>query len=150
MIEIRILSRKRAKGQYEHIYDKVCKYLDNEFYGKNVCDFQNDKCGEKRNTSSLVGCCRPYKSKLFGPLLPASCNRVDACKYLDKDKKCSAECISCKLYTCDYLRGKGIQFKMKDMELLKDFNIVQKYILKYSVFTPKEKIINRLLRWRWI
>jgi len=147
---MRIFSRRKARAKYENIYDKVCEYLDNEFYGKNVCDFQNDKCGEKRNTSSLVGCCRPYKNKLLGPLLPAKYNRVKACKYLDEDKKCGAECISCKLYTCDYLRGKGIQFKMKDMELLKNFNIVQKYILKYSVFIPKEKIINRLLRWRWL
>jgi len=59
-----LLSRKKAKEHYEIIYDKVCKYLDIEFYEKNVCDFQDDKCGEKRNTSSLVGCCRPYKNIL--------------------------------------------------------------------------------------
>ncbi|MCL2354402.1 MAG: hypothetical protein FWC68_00630 [Oscillospiraceae bacterium] len=61
---MRILSRKKAKKQYEIIYDKVCTYLDNEFYGKNVCDFKDNKCGEKINTSSLVGCCRPYKNIL--------------------------------------------------------------------------------------
>ena len=142
--------KDKIQTHYEDIYDKVCKHLDDEFYGKNVCDFQNNKCGEKKNTSSLVGCCRPYKNKLIGPLLPASCNRVDACEYLDEDKKCSAECISCKLFTCDYLHKKGIQFKIRDIELLKDFNIVQKYIIKYSVFTPKEKIIKRLLFWRWL
>ena len=148
---MRIYNRKRARAIYEEIHDKVCDYLDSEFYGKNICDFENNKCGEKRNTSSLVGCCRPYKSKLLGPLLPASCNRVDACKYLNlEDGKCRNKNISCKLYTCDYLRNKGIQFKINDIELLKDFNIIQKYILKYSVFIPKEKLINRLLRWRWL
>ena len=126
----------------------MCNYLDSEF-AKNICDFQNDKCGEKRKTNSLVGCCRPYKSKMLGLLLASSCNRVAVCKYLI-DKKCSVECISCKLFTCDYLHNKGVQFKLKDIELLKDFNIVQKYIIKYSVFTPKEKILNRLLFWRWL
>lgn len=33
--------------RYNYIYDTVCKYLDNYFYGKNLCDFQNNKCGEK-------------------------------------------------------------------------------------------------------
>ncbi|MCL2592430.1 MAG: hypothetical protein FWD82_03600 [Defluviitaleaceae bacterium] len=147
---MKIISKCNTKIKYEMIYDDVCKYLDNEFYGKNVCDFQNNRCGEKRNTNSLVGCCRPYKNKLISPLLPASCNRVNVCKYLDENKKCSVECISCKLFTCDYLHKKGIRFKIKDIESLKDFNVIQKYILKYSVFTPKEKIINRLLFWRWL
>jgi len=138
-----------AKKQYEMIYDKVCDYLDNQFYMQNLCDFHNDKCGEKINTTSLVGCCRPYKNKLIGPLLPSSINRVVACKYLE-NKKCTAKCISCKLFTCDYLREKGIRFRIKDFELLKDFNVVQKYIIKYSVFTPKEKIIQKLLLWRWL
>ena len=46
--------------------------------------------------------------------------------------------------------GKGIQFKMKDIKHLKEFNFIQKYIVKCSVWTPKEKIINRLLFWRWL
>jgi len=147
--KIRIINKKKARLQYEFIYNKVCEDLDNKFYGKNLCDFQNDKCGEKRNTSSLVGCCRPYKNKLISPFFPSNFNRLQMCKYL-KDKKCSAECISCKLYTCDFLRKKGVLFKINDIQLLKNFNLIQKYIIKYSVFTPKEKIINRLLFWRWL
>ena len=104
-----IFKNNKTRLHYEDVYDKVCKFLDIEFYEKNVCDFKNNQCGEKRGTSSLVGCCRPYKNKLIGPLLPASINRVEACKYLE-NKNCEAECIACKLFTCDYLRRKGIQF----------------------------------------
>jgi len=82
---------------------------------------------------------------LFGFLLPW--NKLVKCKYLD-DKKCSAKCISCKLYTCDYLHKKEIRFKMEDIELFNEFNIIQKYILKYSVYMTKEKIIKRLLFWK--
>ena len=132
------------KIEYEFVYDEVCDYLDAQFE-KNICDFDNDKCGEKRDTTSCVGCCRHYQHKLLGPLLPG--NKFVVCEYL-KDKKCMAKCISCKLFTCDYLHKKGIWFKIKDIKELKNFNIIQKYILKTSEFTPREKIIRRLLFWR--
>ena len=69
------------------------------------------------------------------------------CEYLDKNTyKCNAKCISCKLFTCDYLEKKGIKFKIKDMLLLDTFfNPLQKYCIKYKVFTPKEKIIKWLI-----
>ena len=47
----------------------------------------------------------------------------------------------------DYLEKKGIKFKIKDILLLDTFfNPIQKYYIKYMVFTPKEKILNRLLK----
>lgn len=58
---------------------------------------------------------------------------------------CGVKCISCKLFTCDYLEKKGIKFRIKDILLLDAFfNPIQKYFIKYMVFTPKEKIIRRL------
>ena len=128
---------------YNYIYDNVCAYLDSFFYGKNLCDFKNNKCGEKRNTSSNVGCCRHYKNKLLGPLLK---DNFIPCEYLNKDNMCSAKCLGCKLFTCDYLRKKGIRFKIKDIFLLDVFfNFLQKYYIKIKVFTPKEEIIKKLL-----
>ena len=128
---------------YNYIYDNVCDYLDGFFYGKNYCDFKNNKCGEKINTSSNIGCCRHYKNKLLGPLLP---NNFTPCEYLKEDHTCSAKCLGCKLFTCDYLRKKGIRFKMKDILLLDVFfNPLQKYYIKVKVFTPKEKILKRLM-----
>lgn len=130
--------------RYNFIYEEVYYFLENEFIKKNLCGFKNDKCKEKINTISNVGCCRHYKNKVIGPL--GLKNKLVVCEYL-KNKKCSARCISCKLYTCDYLKNKGIKFRIKDILLLDIFfNPIQKYILKYSVFTPKKKIIKKLLK----
>lgn len=127
--------------RYNYIYDTVCNYLDNYFYGKNLCDFKNNKCGEKINTSSTTGCCHHYKNKWFGPL-----SKLVLCEHLKEDYTCDAKCISCKLFTCDYLEKKGIKFRIKDILLLNVFfNPIQKYFIKYMVFTPKEKIIKRLM-----
>lgn len=127
--------------RYNYIYDTVCDYLDSYFYGKNLCDFKNNKCGEKVNTSSLTGCCHHFKNKLLGPF-----SKLVLCEYLNKDYTCSAKCISCKLFTCDYLEKKGIKFRIKDLLLLDTFfNPLQKYFIKYMVYTPKNKIIDRLM-----
>lgn len=127
--------------RYNYIYDNVCGYLDGFFYGKNLCDFKDNKCGEKRNTKSTIGCCRHFKIKWLGPF-----TKLVKCEYLTKDNKCGAKCISCKLFTCDYLEKKGIKFRIKDIFLLNVFfNPVQKYIIRYKVFTPKEKILKKLL-----
>lgn len=127
--------------RYNYIYDTVCDYLDSYFYGKNLCDFKNNKCGEKINTSSTTGCCHHFKHKLLGPF-----SKLVLCEYLNENYTCSAKCISCKLFTCDYLEKKGIKFKIKDILLLDVFfNPIQKYFIKYMVFTPKDKILKRLM-----
>lgn len=125
--------------RYNCIYDTVCNDLDSCFYGKNICDFKDNQCGEKRGTSSLVGCCRHYKYIVFG-------RSLNTCEHLTKDYKCGAKCISCKLFTCDYLNKKEIKFKIKDFLLLNTFfNSIQKVIIKGMLFTPKEKILKLLL-----
>lgn len=127
--------------RYNYIYDTVCDYLDSNFYGKNLCEFKNNQCAEKRNTSSFVGCCRHYKTKWLGPF-----SSLVTCEYLNENYTCSAKCISCKLFTCDYLEKKGIKFKIKDILLLDVFfNPLQKYFIKTMVFTPKDKILKRLM-----
>lgn len=127
--------------RYNYIYDTVCDYLDSYFYGKNLCDFQNNKCAEKRNTSSTIGCCRHFKNKWLGPF-----SKLVICEHLKEDYTCGAKCISCKLFTCDYLEKRGIKFRIKDILLLNVFfNPVQKYFIKYMVFTPKDKILKRLM-----
>ena len=131
--------------RYNYIYDTVCNYLDGFFYGKNLCDFRDNKCGEKRlvNSNSYVGCCHHYKIKLLGPLIPKN---LTLCEHLKEDHTCGAKCISCKLFTCNYLEKKRIKFKIKDILLLNVFfNPLQKYFIKTMVFTPKRKIIKRLM-----
>lgn len=134
---------------YNYIYDTMCDYLDNQFVEKNLCDFQNNKCGEKRCTSSLTGCCHHYKNMFLGPFSLKS-NFV-LCEYFDTTLKCcTTKCISCKLFTCDYLEKKGVKFKIRDFLLLDTFfNLSQKYIIKYKVFTPKSVILKKLLFYRF-
>ena len=128
--------------RYNYIYDTVCDYLDNFFYGKNLCDFKENQCGEKRGTTSRIGCCHHFKVKWLGPF-----TKLVPCEHLKEDYTCGAKCIGCKLLTCDYLEKKGVKFRIKDILLLDTFfNPVQKYFIKFMVFTPKEKIIKRLMR----
>ena len=134
---------KSRYERYNYIYDTACNYLDNFFYGKNLCDFKNNKCGEKRSTSSITGCCHHFKPKWLGPLSP----KMILCEYLNKvNFTCDAKCLPCKLFTCDYLEKKGVKFKIRDILLLDIFfNPFQKYFIKYKVFTPKDKILKILM-----
>ena len=137
---------KTIDERYNYIYDTVCDYLDGFFYGKNFCDFKNNQCGEKRGTTSYIGCCHHYKNKILGPIFSRN---LIPCEYLLEDYTCGAKCISCKLFTCDYLNKKGIKFRIKDIFLLNTFfNLLQKCFIKYMVFTPKDKIIKILLKTR--
>lgn len=133
------------KEKYNYIYDTVCDYLDNEFINNNLCDFKNDKCKVKRNTKVTMGCCHHCKNKYFGILYS---NKLQMCEHL-KDKRCSAKCITCKLFTCDELRKEGFKYTTENIALLKYFfNPLQKFIIISSYFTPKEKIMKKLLRCR--
>ena len=135
---INAIMYKKRYERYNYIYDTVCDYLDSCFYGKNLCNFKENKCAEKKNTTSVTGCCRHYRKGPFSKLV--------VCEYLIQNYTCGAKCISCKLFTCDYLKKKGIEFKIKDILLLDVFlNPIQKYFIKYNVFTPKEKILKRIM-----
>ena len=144
ILAINAICYKTRYERYNYIYDTVCDYLDSYFYGKNLCDFKNNQCGEKRNTNSFMGCCHHHKNKILGPLAIKS-NFV-ICEHLKEDYTCGAKCISCKLFTCDYLKRKGVKFRIKDILLLDIyFNPIQKYFIKHMVYTQKEKIIKRLM-----
>ena len=125
---------------YNYIYDTACEYLDSFFYGKNLCDFKNNRC-RNGDAKTLTGCCAHFRVKWLGPL-----TKNVVCEHLGKDGHCTAKCIACKLFTCDYLQKQGIKFKIKDILLLDVFfNPLQKYFVKYKVFTPKEKVIKLLM-----
>ena len=131
------------KQIYNKAYDLGCDYLDSQFYGKNLCDFHNDKCGYKKDYDIKIGCCRHYeKHKQLGLILN---EKLVKCRYLANDGHCTIKCMGCKLFTCDYLKNKGISFKIKDIFVLDSvFNIIQKIVLKSRVYTPKEEILNKI------
>lgn len=138
---IKVMLLPTILEKYEYIYDTVCDFLDNEFICKNICEFKNDKCIAKRNFNITCGCCRHYKS-LFS-------NQLIQCEYLI-NKRCSTKCLTCKMFTCNYIvKHKKIKYRIKDIFLLDKFlNPIQKIIILISYFTSKEKIIKRLLIWR--
>ena len=131
------LNIKNKKERYEYIYDVVCDYLDSNFYGKNLCEFKNNKCLGDRNKKFEKSC--------------GCCNGRDrgTCKYL-VDGRCSIKCMACKLFTCPSLKKKGIKFRVRDIPLLKYFfSLRQKEVLAYTIFTPKDEVIEKLIRYRW-
>ena len=127
---------KDLRDRYSYIYDIVCDYLDNTFKKNNWCDFKNNRCVSVRNSGhcseSVCGCC--YGSKR------------GVCKYLDKDH-CKIKSLSCKLFSCRYLKKKKKNIRIKDIPLLKYFfNIRQKYIIEYSLFKDKDEMIDLLIK----
>ena len=139
-LKIQFLTSKAQKIDY--IYDKTCEYLDNQFTTRNICQFENNKCIAKRDYDLNCGCCRHSKGRNFFSLLDSE---FVVCEYLN-NKQCTADCISCKLYTCPTLNKMGIKFRIKDLFLIDNyFSLRQKVIIKSYCFTPKEEIIKRLI-----
>lgn len=137
---------KNKREQYEYIYDNVCSYLDNKFKENNYCDFKNNQCIENRQSRSphhSMGCC--YSFDYAGLFDPGFTKNVQLCEHLNC-KTCSTKCISCKIFTCKYLRDKGVHFYTNELLLLDCFfNNKQKLILKYNFFKTRDQIINKLL-----
>ncbi len=137
-----VLNCKSKTEKYSYLYDSVCEYLDNRVVSTNVCGFENDKCIAKRDTNCTMGCCHHYKNKYFGVLYE---KKLHLCEY-QKNKKCTAKCITCKMYMCDTLRKKGYNFNTKNVITLKRyFNVLQKLVIISSFFTPKDKILKKIL-----
>lgn len=134
------------KERYEYIYDIVCNYLDNEFTTKNICDFKNDQCygnRQKGASHSSMGCCYSFTYTHF--LDPRLIKDVKLCKHLDC-KTCTTQCMACKLFTCKYLKERGIYFKPDEILLLDCFFTKKQHlILKHNFFKKREDIINKLL-----
>ena len=133
---IHALNIKDSEKRYSYIYDVICDCLDEEFNKNNICNFIDNKCISVRCNShcreSLNGCCYGTKRGL--------------CKnYIDG--KCSIKSISCKLFTCRYLRKQGIKYPINSFPLLKYFfNIKQKLIIDQSIFKDKDYIIDLLIK----
>ena len=141
----KILEMKDIMKMYSYIYDAICEDLDDKFSKFNYCDFSNDKCIAQRagvSAHSTMGCCYMHTySKIMS--MPID---LGICKFLD-NKKCVYKCITCKLFTCKYLRDRGIKFSIKDYMVYRNFfNKKQYKILEKTFFTPKEKIIELLIR----
>lgn len=127
---------KDKEKRYSYLYDVVCQYLDCEFREKNICEFKNNRCISVRMDGhckeSENGCC-------YGKNRGLCKNFIDG--------RCTIKSISCKLFTCRYLKKKNIQYRIDNIPLLKYFfNKRQKYIIEYSIFKDKDEIMKLLLK----
>jgi len=133
------INLKKIEERYNFIYDTICSYLDNQYINNNLCGFdENNVCEyyRKIDKNHYNGCC--YRSDR------SLCNYFD-----EKQKKCIEKCISCKLYSCPYLRNRGINYKINEFPLIKYFfNIRQKLVIKYSFFKPKLYVMHQLMEKR--
>lgn len=132
---VHALNIKNLELRYSYIYDVVCNFLDQEFVEKDICGFKDNICLSVKNKShceeSKYGCCYGRNRGL--------------CKNLI-DGRCSIKSISCKLFTCRYLRKNHIKYKVNDINLLRYFfNARQKFILDTAIFKDKDEIIKLLL-----
>lgn len=139
-----------AKERYEYVYDALCDYLDNEFKTNNYCGFIDNKCvavreGKTDRFTKLagkdsIGCCSSYDLGIGLSI----CN-LKTCIHLG-DMGCNTKCVSCKFYTCKYLREKGVKFEIFDFpELRKVFNRKQIEVLYNNPFCLREDVIDKLL-----
>jgi len=129
---VKAINIKNIWDKYSYIYDTVCDNVGKEFKEHNYCKFHNEQCVENiygKSCRSVNGCCY-YNGEM--------------CQYW-KNGKCQISCISCKLFTCRYLRKKGIKFSPSKIPLLKYFlNYRQRSIVEDNMSTPKEEIIDKL------
>lgn len=134
------LNIKDKKKRISFVYDKSCDLLDDDFYGKNICEFKDNKCIHDRlHNASCDGCCRTNDG-------------LRKCKYLE-NHRCKTKCLACKFHICYCIRKKGYKYKINDIYMIKYIlNWKQKIIIYNDFFmTPKEVLNdvykNSILRW---
>lgn len=98
------------------IYDTLCKDLDDIIKSCNYCFFINNKCIAQRDTNYNLNW--PKNNKNGCCYVDISLN--ETCKFLE-NKKCSTDCLSCKLFTCKYLKKFGIDFNLHKCLLVNTF-----------------------------
>lgn len=131
---MKVLSMNTYQEQYEYIYNLVCDDLDKQFSKYNLCKFTNSKCISMRH-------CKVKKPLIYG----CCYTKGKVCEYLI-NSSCSIKCLSCKLFTCRYLRRNGIKYKIKDILLLDIFfNLKQKLIIDSSLYTADFDILYKLI-----
>ena len=128
---------KDKEKRYNYIYDIICKDLDKKI-SCNYCKFKKDICirDQVKNNNHKNGCCE--------------CAGRGKCKYLINSECTMKTCMACKLFTCHYLRKQGIKHNLNDYLLSYFFDRKEKYILENSFWTPKEIVIERLLKKEYI
>ena len=138
---IKVLTYSNITDRYNYIYDLLCNKLEKDIEKYNYCIFIDNKCIAQRNKAKWPeneynGCCFDVTKK-------------EECKYLNSNKSCDITCISCRVFTCRYLKDRGIDYDIRKNIFSKIFmNLLQRPVFVWNFFTPKEKILNSVKRYR--
>lgn len=128
---------ENIKDKYSFAYNVICDELDSYFTKYNFCNFVHNYCDRKReligryDESTLQnGCC--YTKGRVCPFFI--------------EGKCTKKCIADKIFTCGYLRRKGIKFKASDFLLLKSIlNVRGLYLIDNTLFADEEEMYKLLV-----
>lgn len=136
---INTLTYTNLVERYEYIYDLICGKLENDIDRFGYCLFKDNKCIAQRELqewpkNEYNGCCFDI-------------NKKKSCDHL-KCKQCNIKCISCRLFTCKYLKDRGIDYDIhKNVHALCFFNILQRPELVWNFFTNKEEILKNISKY---
>ena len=129
------LNIKDKRERLSYVYDKACDLLDEDFFGKNLCEFRNGKCINDRKYNKLGGgCCCD------------SAHHEYMCPHLSK-QGCTIRCLACKLHVCNTLKKKGYRYHIDDIYVLKYLlNEKQKIMIHNDFFMTKEEVLKDVIR----
>lgn len=128
------LNIKNKKQRLKYVYEKACDTLDSDFYGKNICEFKNNRCIHDRiHSASEDGCCRKNDNS-------------KKCMYLI-NHRCQVRCLACKFHICYCLKQKGIKYRVNDIFVLKYlYNWKQKIIAYCDFFKTEDEVLKNIYR----
>lgn len=128
-----------TKEMYSHIYDILYQYLENDIKMYNYCDFKNNECIAKRDSYNNVN----YPKSQYN----GCCYNLDTlkdCKYL-KNNECEIKCISCRLFTCKYLKERGIDYNIyKNLQIKCFTKMLYRPIFVWNFYTDKAVILGKI------
>ncbi len=125
------------KDRLSYIYDSLCSYLEEDITLYSYCNFSENKCIAQRDPLNKTGW---PKNKYNG-----CCFDIEGkkdCEHL-LDKSCKIECISCRLFTCKYLKDRGIDYSLRKNLQVKCFiSLFKSRDFVWNFFTEKEKTLK--------
>lgn len=134
MAQMMSLWRKSKKYDKEFLskkYDLICNKADRLFRNYNPCKFNKNSCIGRKSKENITSqlCCV-------------------ACKYYDKEKKCTVKAIACKLWTCHTIKQDGnndiLLSKLNKLRLVAEKYRFLNDDFYFSFRASKEDIFNRL------
>lgn len=135
---IKCVTIKSNTEKHQYIYGTICHKLEAAIQKYNYCLFENNMCIAQRAKCewpkvTTNGCC-------FDVTKNTECNHLNC-------TSCDITCISCRLFTCRYLKDRGVDFDIRKNILTKThFNLLQKPELIWNFFTEKDVILEKVER----